>query len=130
MGRAAPQPSDLELQILSVLWDRGPCTARDVLEAMPDGKERAYTSILSVMQVMQKKGLVGTAGRRRGLAHVYRAKVDRKQVLGPLLRGLVTKVFAGSPVAVVQQLLAETDVSDDDRREIRRLLAKTKDDKR
>ena len=51
------KPSDLEMQILSVLWDRGASTAREVLKAMPDGKQRAYTSILSVMQVMEKKAL-------------------------------------------------------------------------
>ena len=52
------KPSDLEMQVLSVLWERGPSTAREVLEAMPDGKKRAYTSVLSVMQVMEKKGLL------------------------------------------------------------------------
>ena len=53
------KPSDLELQILSFLWEKGPSTAREVLEAIPDGKKRAYTSILSVMQVMEKKGFLG-----------------------------------------------------------------------
>lgn len=48
------KPSDLEMLVLSVLWERGPSTAGDVLEAMPDGKKRAYTSILSVMQVMER----------------------------------------------------------------------------
>ena len=50
---AAVKPSDLEMQILSVLWENGPLTVREVLKMMPDKKERAYTSVLSVMQVME-----------------------------------------------------------------------------
>ncbi len=53
-----PKPSDVELQILGVLWEAGPLAVRDVLERMPDGKSRAYTSILSCLQVMEKKGLL------------------------------------------------------------------------
>ncbi|MBP8909980.1 MAG: BlaI/MecI/CopY family transcriptional regulator [Phycisphaerae bacterium] len=62
------KPSDLEMLVLSVLWERGPSTAGDVLEAMPDGKKRAYTSILSVMQVMERSQTplaVMTCGRGR-----------------------------------------------------------------
>ena len=58
MKKESPQrPSDLELQVLAVLWRRGPSTAREVMEALPDGKHRAYTTVLSVMQVMEKKEL-------------------------------------------------------------------------
>ena len=116
-----PAPSDLELQILSVLWRRGPSTAREMGEALPDGKSRAYTSVLSVMQVMQKKGLL-EVGRRRGLAYVYRPAISRRQVLGPLLRGMVQKVFGGSPSAAVGHLLDATAVSDEELAEIRRLV--------
>ncbi len=50
------EPSRLEMQVLSVLWQRGASSVREVLAVMPDGKARAYTTILSVMQVMEKKG--------------------------------------------------------------------------
>jgi BlaI family penicillinase repressor len=114
------RPSDLEMQVLSVLWERGPCTARGVLEAMPDGKQRAYTSILSVMQVMEKKGLL--AHTSQGNTHVYSPAVTRKQVLKPFLRKVVTEVFAGRPAALMQALLSETAVSDEELAEMRRLL--------
>lgn len=115
------RPSDLELQVLAVLWRQGPATVREVLEAIPDGKARAYTTILSTMQVMEKKGLLERVGAR-GLTHVYRPAVTRRQVLGPLLRHLVRNIFGGSPSAAVQQLLRETDVSDQDLADIHRLL--------
>ena len=114
------QPSDLELQALGVLWQRGPSTVREVLEAMPDRKKRAYTTILSVMQVMERKGLVAHASR--GRTHVYKAKVTKRQVLPPMLKSFVANVFGGSTVAAVQQFLQQTDVSDEELDEIRRLL--------
>lgn len=112
------QPSDLELQVLSVLWRTGPATAREVMEAMPDGKQRAYTTVLTVMQVMERKGLLGHT--RRGNANVYEPKVAKGQVLRPLVRGWVSKIFGGSPSAVVQQLLSESEV---DERELAKIEA-------
>ena len=115
-----PQPSDLELQVLSVLWKQGPSTVRDLLAVMPDGKERAYTTILSVMQVMEKKGFVRHTAS--GRTHVYRAIATRRKVLGPMLRGLVRNVFGGDPSLVVQQLVEETGLSAEDMVEIRKVL--------
>lgn len=103
------QPSELELQVLSVLWRRGALTAREVGEALPDGKERAYTTVLTVMQVMERKGLVEIV-ERRGNANVYGAKVAKGKVMRPLVRGWVAKIFGGSASAAVQQLLSEADV--------------------
>jgi BlaI family transcriptional regulator, penicillinase repressor len=120
MTPAKSKPSDLELQVLSVLWERGPSTVRSVLAALPDGKARAYTTVLTVMQVMEKKGLL--THTRAGMAHVYKPTIDRRRVAGPLLRGLVQRVFGGSPAAAVQQLLRETDVSEDELAKMRSLL--------
>jgi BlaI family penicillinase repressor len=114
------KPSDLEMQILSVLWDRGPSTAREVMETMPDGKERAYTSVLSVMQVMEKKGFL--KHKNRGLAHVYSPAVDKGRVIEPFLRRVVNEVFGGRPAAMMQALLTGTQVSESELAEIRRVL--------
>jgi BlaI family penicillinase repressor len=115
------KPSGLEMQVLSVLWERGPSTAREVLAAMPDGKKRAYTSILSVMQVMEKKGLL--THTNKGVAHVYQPAVSRRDVLQPFLRRVLNEVFSRRPAAMMQALLADTSVSDTDLAEMRRLLA-------
>ena len=116
----ATRPSDLELQILSVLWRRGPSTVRQVLHAMPDGKKRAYTTILSTMQVMEKKKLVTHTAE--GLAHVYRPAVSKRRIVKPLLRNLITTVFGGSASAALQHLLTDADVSDEELAEIRALI--------
>lgn len=109
------------MQVLSVLWRRGPSTVREVLEVMPDGKARAYTTILSVMQVMEKKGLL--AHKSEGNAHVYHAQVSRQKVAGPLLRGLVDQVFGGSASAALLHLLAEERVSRRELDEIKEVIA-------
>jgi BlaI family transcriptional regulator, penicillinase repressor len=115
------EPSKLEMQVLSVLWARGASTVRDVMEVMPDGKTRAYTTILSVIQVMEKKGLVSHVAE--GNAHVYQARVTRQQVTGPLLRGLVRQVFGGSAASALQHLLAEERVSREELDEIKEIIA-------
>ena len=116
------EPSRLEMQVLSVLWQGGPSTVRDVMKAMPDGKARAYTTILSVMQVMEKKGLVSHVAQ--GNAHVYQARVSRQEVTGPMLRGLVRQVFGGSAAMALQHLLAEERVSPRELDEIKEIIAR------
>ena len=95
-------------------------TAREVLESLPDGKERAYTSVLSVLQVMEKKGLAGHTAE--GGAHVYHARVTRRQVLGPMLRTLVMNLFGGSTATALQHLMTETAVDEEEMKEIRRVI--------
>src|SRR5882724_8823669 len=92
------------------------------MERLFDGKERAYTSVLSVMQVMQKKGLLGVEKEPGGLAHIFRPLVSREQIVRPLLRRLVTKVFGGRTHAAVQHLLDEDHVDQGEIEKLRELL--------
>src|SRR3954471_21618208 len=116
----APEPSKLEMQVLGVLWQRGPSTVRDVLTALQDEKSRAYTTILSVMQVMEKKGLLSHTSD--GNAHVYAAEVSRRSVAGPLLRGLVKNLFGGSAASALQHLLNENDMSREELEQIKGMI--------
>ncbi|HEY4312236.1 MAG TPA: BlaI/MecI/CopY family transcriptional regulator [Pirellulales bacterium] len=114
-------PSEVELQVLSVLWERGTASVHDVRAAMPDRKDRAYTTVLTVMQNLEKKGLV--THTQQGQANIYRAAVKRQQVLRPLMKGMLANVFGGSPAQVLQCLLDSTRVDADELEEIRRVLA-------
>jgi predicted transcriptional regulator len=96
-------------------------TARQVLEALPDGKQRAYTTVLSVMQVMEKKGLL--TRKVDDVTHIWRPAVTRRQVTGPLLKGLVRNVFGGRPSQALQQLLRDPSVDEEELAEIRRMIA-------
>lgn len=116
------EPADFELQVLGILWEHGPATVRQVMERLSDGKERAYTSVLSVMQVMHKKGLLELSGQRDGLAHIYRPAVTREQVAAPRLRTLVARMFAGSTRMALQHLLDAGDLDRSEIQEMRKLL--------
>lgn len=114
------QPSELELQVLSVFWEKGPLTVRQLLEQLPDGKKRAYTTVLTVVQVMEKKGLV--THEREGVAHVYRAAVGRRQVMRPLMKRMLQNVFGGKASLAVQYLLNEAEVSPEELKAIRNVI--------
>ncbi|MES2790404.1 MAG: BlaI/MecI/CopY family transcriptional regulator [Planctomycetota bacterium] len=116
------QPSEFELQVLGVLWEHGPGTVRQVLEWLADGKPRAYTSVLSVMQVMHKKGLLAVEKPLEGLAHIFSPTVSREQVVVPLLKGLVAKIFGSRAQVAVQQLMAEEPAQGEEIQQLRALL--------
>ncbi|MBI5091717.1 MAG: BlaI/MecI/CopY family transcriptional regulator [Candidatus Hydrogenedentes bacterium] len=117
----AKQPSKLEMAILSLLWEHGGMTSREVLDALPDGKQRAYTSVLSVLQVMERKKLVRHT--RRGNTNVYHAVAAQTATLGGALRDMVRDMFGGSPAAAVQRLLSEGKVSEAELTEVEKLIA-------
>jgi BlaI family transcriptional regulator, penicillinase repressor len=120
MDKGLHRPSDLELQVLGVLWEGGPMTARRVMEGLPDGKRRAYTTVLSVMQGMERKGLL--LRKVDEVTHVWRAAVTRRQVMGPMMKNLVRNVFGGRPSVALQQLLRGAEVDAEELAEIRRVL--------
>ncbi len=95
---AADTPSDRELEALKILWDRGEVTVRDLADAMNAGvaaKDRlAYTTVLSLLQVMEQKGLVGH--RRVGKAYVYVPRVERQSTVRRLAGAFLDKVFDGA----------------------------------
>ncbi len=118
------KPSDLEMQILSVLWDNGDSTVREVMGALPDGKKRAYTSVLSVMQVMEKKGLL--KHKNRGTSHIYSPAVERKKIIQPFMRKVLNEVFGGKPSVLMQALLTETSINDNEMKEIQKIISNAK----
>ena len=115
------KPSELEMQILGTLWRHGPLTVREMLTRMPDEKKRAYTSVLSVMQVMEKKCLLTRT--REGLTDRWRPAVKEAQIMGPFMKKLISHVFGGHAPSAMQCLLDEADLDEVQIKEIRKLLA-------
>ena len=90
-----PQPTDRELEALKVLWERGEATVRDLCDALnARGAELAYTTVLSLLQVMEQKGLVDH--RRVGKAYVYAPKIERAPTVRDLAAGFLDRVFDGA----------------------------------
>ena len=112
-------PTPAELQVLRVLWDRGPCTVREVMDVL--GRRRAYTSVMSLMNVMFEKGLL--AREPKGRAFLSRARAKREKTLSGMVGDLLNRAFDGSAGAMVAHLMAQARLSDDELNEIRKAIA-------
>jgi len=116
-----PRPTDAELEILRVLWQRGASTVREVQEALNETKPTGYTTVLKMMQIMTDKGLVRRDERQR--AHVYEAHLAQEQTQQQMVSDLMDRVFNGSASSLVMQALQTTKkTSAAELSEIRRLL--------
>ena len=121
MNRApAPRPTDAELAILRILWDRGPSTVRQVHDVLALERQAAYTTALKLLQIMTEKGLVERDERDR--THIYRARLSEETTQRQLVRDLVDRAFAGSASKLVMQALATRRASAEELRDIRKAI--------
>jgi predicted transcriptional regulator len=126
-------PTDRELAILGVLWEKGPSTVREIHEALDADAQTGYTTTLKLMQIMVEKGLLireddalATRGQdardtnRRG--HVYRPALSEERTQKDLLGDLLDRVFAGSAEKLVMRALSARKVSPKELKRIRAML--------
>ncbi len=118
--QSLPRPTEAELAILRVLWDRGPSTVRDVQESLANVRGTGYTTALKLLQIMTEKGLVRRDDRQR--THVYEAVAPAETTQRQLVRDLLERAFGGSARQLVMQALSAKKASKEDLAEIRRLL--------
>jgi predicted transcriptional regulator len=110
--------TDRELDIMGVLWDRGPATVVEVRDALED--ELAYTTVLTVLRVLEEKGYVGH--EEEGRAHRYHPLVERQAAGKSALQRLTRKLFKGSPELLLTHLVSDRRLSDAEIRRMRTLL--------
>ena len=114
------RPTDLELEILKALWERGPSTVRGVREALAAKRPMSYTFVLKMLQIMTEKGLVMCDKSAR--AHIYRPQESRKTVFHRLTGDLLNRVFDGSTPQLVLHALEQRRARPEELAEIRRLI--------
>ena len=114
------QPTDAELEILSVLWERGPSTVREVHAVISQNKPAGYTTILKLLQIMTEKGLVRRNEEQR--AHVYEPRLAKEQTQRQLLGDLLERAFGGSATELVMQALSTKKASAEELASIREIL--------
>ena len=113
-----PRPTESELSILRILWRRGPCTVRQVVEDL--GEETGYTTGLKLLQIMTEKGLVSRDDAER--THVFAATLPAEETQRQLVNHLLDRAFGGSAHQLVQQALAGRKPSRKELAELRQLL--------
>jgi BlaI family transcriptional regulator, penicillinase repressor len=108
-----------ELDVISVLWDRGPSTVSEVQKALDDSL--AYTTVLTILRILEDKGYVGHT--TEGRAHRYRPLVERAEAGGSALKRLTQRLFGGSPELLLTRLVEDEELSEEELRRMRDLLA-------
>lgn len=124
-----PQPTESELEILQIIWQRGPSTVREVNDLLNERREVGYTTTLKLMQIMAEKGLVRRDTSER--VHVYEAVISESDTQQRLLKRFVDTLFRGSASQMVMQALGQHGASAKELDEIKSLIEameKKKDD--
>src|SRR5215471_5527782 len=120
MKSSRVKPTASELEILRVLWSRGPSTVRDVHEALSEQKEMGYTTVLKLLQIMTTKGLVRRNEQQR--AHVYEAYEPAEKTKRQFAVDVLQRVFEGSASEMMMHALAGRRGSKQEVEELRRLI--------
>lgn len=120
MSAKALKPTESELEILQVLWDKGEATVREVHEELAKVKDIGYTTALKLLQIMYEKGLVSRDDSAK--THIYKPAVTREKTQKQLVGKMINTLFAGSPGQLVMQALGNHNASKEELDEIQRLL--------
>jgi BlaI family penicillinase repressor len=120
----SPKPTESEVELLTILWDRGEATVRELFAAVNEKRPVVYTGVLKLLQIMTEKGLVQRDETER--AHVYRAAVERGDTERRFVRELSERFFSGSAAQLALRALEMEAASEEDLDEIRKLLRRKK----
>jgi predicted transcriptional regulator len=123
MRRRSPTLTEQELEIMKIVWDRETATVRDVYEALLERRKVAYTTVMTMMKILEQKKYLKKSLSDR--AYVYRPAQPKGQVIGHMVRDFVNRVFNGSAEPLLLHLVEEHDLSPEELEEIARLRRKS-----
>ncbi len=126
MSNRFTKPTEAELEILQILWQKGPCSVRDVNDLLNETREVGYTTTLKIMQIMLEKGLVDRNAEKR--THIYSAVPKEQDVQSQLLTRFVDATYRGSASRLVMQLLGNHKASQQELDEIKKLIEQLEND--
>jgi BlaI family penicillinase repressor len=112
--------TDQELEIMKVVWDLGTATVRDVYEALLERRKVAYTTVMTMMKILENKGYLNRKQVDR--AYVYRPAQPKNRVIRAMVRDFVNRVFNGSAEPLLVHLIEDRRLAPDEIEEIRRLI--------
>jgi predicted transcriptional regulator len=120
LSKTIPRPTEAELELLRILWEREPATVRDIYDALNREKPSGYTTVLKLLQIMTAKGLVVRDEANR--AHVYRSTFTQDAMQSKILKDLSVRLFSGSAAQLALHALSMEPASENELEEIRALL--------
>ena len=116
MPRRLPVLTEQELEIMKIVWERESATVRDVYETLRERRQIAYTTVMTMMRILERKGHLKVS--RADRAYVYRPARPRQRVVGEMVREFVDRVFGGAAEPLVQHLVRDRHLTEEDLREI------------
>lgn len=114
------QLTEVELELMTVLWKLGEGAVADVLEQLPKERKLAYTSVSTILRILEQKGVLKT--RKEGRGHIYIPLLQKSEYEAKTIQHVMNSVFEGAPIALVKQLLNTVPLSESDLAEIQQLL--------
>jgi BlaI family transcriptional regulator, penicillinase repressor len=120
-----PKPTEVELELLRVLWEKKTATVRELYEVVSQHRPLGYTSVLKMLQIMTEKGLVERT--EAGTAHIYHAAASQEETQSQMLRDLSERLFSGSAAQLAMHALAMEPASAEELEEIRRFIKQKKE---
>lgn len=112
--------TEVELELMQIIWEKGTVTIRDVVDALPKERDLAYTSVATIVKILEKKKFLES--KRRDLAHVYLPLVSKAEYESTTLRHIAKNVFQDDPTSMVMKLLNETSLSNEDLKAIKKIV--------
>jgi len=114
------KPTESELEILNILWEKGASTVREIHEVLEQNKDAGYTTTLKLMQIMHEKGLLTRDASSK--THIYVAAVTREQAQGQMVQRMIDTMFKGSAMQLVMQALGNHKTDKDELQQIKDYL--------
>lgn len=121
--RVSKNPTELELEVLQVLWDMGPLAGAAVRDALESTRTLTYQSVMTILGIMEEKGYV--ARKKSGGRFEYRAKITKPTTAKRMMRDLVDRLFDGSTASAMINLLESSDLSDQELKDLRDEVKRT-----
>jgi len=119
--------TDVELELMTILWRIGEGSVAQVIAELPKGRDLAYTSVSTIMRILEQKKILGT--RKEGRGHVYIPLLSKTDYETKTVRHVVDRVFEGTPITLIKRLLDTMSINDQELEEIQRLISKRGKDK-
>jgi predicted transcriptional regulator len=126
-GKEEKLLTEVELELMTILWRLGEGSVAAVLEELPKGRDLAYTSVSTMLRILEQKGILKT--RKEGRGHVYIPELSKSDYEAKTVKHVVERVFDGTPVALVKQLLNNVKMSKEELEELKKLLNQSGDKK-
>lgn len=119
--------TDTELELMTILWRLGEGAVNDVIAQLPKERNLAYTSVSTILRILEQKEILQT--RKEGRGHIYTPQIEKSEYEAKTVKHVVDRVFDGTPVALVRQLLSSGQLSESDLKELKSLIVKSGDRK-